>query len=911
MTFSWYLRTAVVTTILTIVLHLPDSPHFGYTFPFFAILSSCFCSLLTLGGAARNAVQLSSGAIVGGGVAAAILAAAGAPNSPPLFAQWLSLIFFAFFSLLIPAPASVIKLGLAVFITAILSAGEMGGDAGGGFQAVFAPLLGALIGALAAYLITFMFGARARTHAHNSRIDEAVALGRAVRLATSAFASPEPLIRVARARALASTHSEAVKHGVRCAAAENDSAWEFNWASLSGQKHHAAQKIRLVSLKIDTATAMNAIDSLGLALQAAIVGDARLREGVSSTTAAAARVLREVPIPSSRGGGGAFGNALEVNDAALRAASNASFILDASLSGPAKILAKTSSIALIARVKSGAETAVVTSAIIDAENALIIFDEALIKARTELFYSAHGGEAADAASLVALAIYGVPTGRYLFVHALRAFAIAALGKKDTPTATSSTTTSTQAVPCLVPTSLNVSTPTIVTSPILVDVTIPSATLSTSPPPPPPPLPPKKLWVPSVTRLIYATRLTVAIAFAAALSRVIFGTGVWAATAIAFVGPRDSGSLSGGALHAALLRVGGTIAGAVVGLGASFMLTAGAGTIVTALALGVWVAFVGSVRSSPRHAYGAIVAQFTPYLLIDAPSFAATSWALARVAQNMLGLAIFAAVEVAVAPTSTADASRTALKGALIAAATVARSSADHLATSTSAAVAAVNSSVERQTALLREAADEEGWTPFRCVCFSIDSLRGRKKLNGNIHHNDATKARDATAHAARLLSTVISIDGFGEGAGSQLCTSTQSALFEALANRYDALADELLKSNSSHHHQHHHLDNGIATNSINSHHHTDQSAEILHRAALTHDSELHGAFVALVRGSSTNVSTGVTDIVPINTIVTAVVIAWAANELAENSKALAHAVHYFGDGHRLEREKVYEDGDLA
>ena len=103
--------------------------------------------------------------------------------------------------------------------------------------------------------------------------------------------------------------------------------------------------------------------------------------------------------------------------------------------------------------------------------------------------------------------------------------------------------------------------------------------------------------------------------AALLGRALFGSIMWAAAAVAFVGPRD-GHYAGGSLHLAYLRMAGTVWGGVAGLG---VVAACGGSMAGAAPLALlaaWVLLSGLARGSPRHAYGAMVAQFTPYILLE-------------------------------------------------------------------------------------------------------------------------------------------------------------------------------------------------------------------------------------------------------------------------------------------------------
>ena len=369
-------------------------------------------------------------------------------------------------------------------------------------------------------------------------------------------------------------------------------------------------------------------------------------------------------------------------------------------------------------------------------------------------------------------------------------------------------------------------------------------------------------LPPPARLLYAARITASVAASAALARQLLGSGAWAAAAVAFVGPRAGGA-AGGALHAAFLRIAGTVAGVVAGLGAAAAGSVGSGFVWSALALGVWVALAGAIRASPRHAYGAAVAQFTPYLLLDVPAEDAANRALARVAENLLGVALFFAAEVALAPTFAAGAVRLALREALLAAAVAGRGAlraaggdagGDRVPDDAAAAAAAIGRAALAQAAALRDAADEAEWAPFACGGGAGSSSSGGLA--------DGNAALLATTRAASLLGTLAALAGLGVG-GDALCAPALRTLLAALIARYEALG-ELVAGGSS----------GSQ----------DFGGSALLSAARDLDADLHATYIDLVRGVANGEAPVAND-----TIIAAVVASWLAKELVENACALEEA----------------------
>jgi hypothetical protein len=252
------------------------------------------------------------------------------------------------------------------------------------------------------------------------------------------------------------------------------------------------------------------------------------------------------------------------------------------------------------------------------------------------------------------------------------------------------------------------------------------------PPPPPPLAHRAaalaaalrsiIALPTRQRVLYALKLTAACVGASLLGNLSSGSGQWAAIAVQIVGARD-GVLMGGPCRAAAQRVVGTAAGVLF---VSALLAAagaaGAASVAPLLApMAAWAALSGLVRATPAYAYGAMVSSYTPYIIaFDPASEAGRAFAYRRIEQNLIGLAIFAAVEVCVAPQRAAPALRAALSAALRAAAAAAEAAwapalAPHArcpgcaaaaAAAAAAAVDALAAAIVRQRALLASAADE-------------------------------------------------------------------------------------------------------------------------------------------------------------------------------------------------------------
>lgn len=116
---------------------------------------------------------------------------------------------------------------------------------------------------------------------------------------------------------------------------------------------------------------------------------------------------------------------------------------------------------------------------------------------------------------------------------------------------------------------------------------------------------------AASRGAYAAKLTVANLIAMYIGILMTGSGLWAAVAVCFIGPRDS-TRAGAGLRTGMLRVVGTVFGSMWGYTAAFI-TRAQGQLgfwhLTVLA--AWVFFSGFPRANPSTAYGAQVICLLP------------------------------------------------------------------------------------------------------------------------------------------------------------------------------------------------------------------------------------------------------------------------------------------------------------
>ena len=168
------------------------------------------------------------------------------------------------------------------------------------------------------------------------------------------------------------------------------------------------------------------------------------------------------------------------------------------------------------------------------------------------------------------------------------------------------------------------------------------------------------------QLAYALKLSCACAVAGGVGFAVSGNGSWAALTVAMVGTREGGAV-GGSFNAALLRMQGTVLGAMFSFALVTLirgdLASGAGAARLIL-LAAFTFFTTYSRLNAEYAYAGIVAAFTAYVVaLGIPSGAdlaeARGYAHRRVEQNLLGLVVLVFVELGVFPTFAHDATRLA------------------------------------------------------------------------------------------------------------------------------------------------------------------------------------------------------------------------------------------------------------
>jgi len=165
--------------------------------------------------------------------------------------------------------------------------------------------------------------------------------------------------------------------------------------------------------------------------------------------------------------------------------------------------------------------------------------------------------------------------------------------------------------------------------------------------------------PPLARVVYVVTLVGAVVIAAWFGVLTSGSGTWAAIACQIVGARSSVHV-GGSFRTASARLMGTLIGSMFAYTALALLRQSAhnhpGTLM--VLLGVWSTLLAVPRTSPRHAYAALVASFVPYIIVLGTSSAATTGTTAinrrdlaytRIEQNILGIVVFVLVEVLVWP----------------------------------------------------------------------------------------------------------------------------------------------------------------------------------------------------------------------------------------------------------------------
>ena len=165
--------------------------------------------------------------------------------------------------------------------------------------------------------------------------------------------------------------------------------------------------------------------------------------------------------------------------------------------------------------------------------------------------------------------------------------------------------------------------------------------------------------PKLKRLLYAVKLVGAVVIAAWLGVLTSGNGTWAAITCQIVGARASVHV-GGSFHTASARLSGTVIGSMFAYFCLVVLRPSAhghpGTLM--VLLGLWAALLAVPRTSPKHAYGALVASFVPYIVVLGSTQGSASTgstinsrelAYTRIEQNLLGILVWILVELLILP----------------------------------------------------------------------------------------------------------------------------------------------------------------------------------------------------------------------------------------------------------------------
>jgi hypothetical protein len=233
--------------------------------------------------------------------------------------------------------------------------------------------------------------------------------------------------------------------------------------------------------------------------------------------------------------------------------------------------------------------------------------------------------------------------------------------------------------------------------------------------------------PKRVRVLYAIKLVSSVVLASFFGVLSYGSGLWAAITAQIVGARSSVYV-GGSFQTASARLSGTLIGAMFGyftmsvahkapLGVSMAMLAG------------WCAVCSCMRTSPRNAYAALVAQFVPFIIVlgshvapgnaDAAVQSTKAYAYARIEQNFIGILCFVAVELLVLPQRASTLLQAAMANTLRAAAESASAAwapmlppqrcAACAASHAAAAQATLTGCMRRHAMLLAEASDEPAW----------------------------------------------------------------------------------------------------------------------------------------------------------------------------------------------------------
>ena len=276
------------------------------------------------------------------------------------------------------------------------------------------------------------------------------------------------------------------------------------------------------------------------------------------------------------------------------------------------------------------------------------------------------------------------------------------------------------------------------------------------------------------QLLYATKLSFAAAVAGLIGWATSGSGLWAAVTVAMVGTRE-GRAVGGSFNAALLRMQGTVIGAMFSFALVIVVTGGEAGATNALALGASIgrllllaafAFASAfLRLNPEFAYAGVVAAFTAYVVAlgipdDADVAAARAFAHGRVEQNLLGLLVLVFVEFLIYPVFAHDAARLAAGDTVFAAKSAAETVYDatvgtdcarcraRAAEDAAFSLDAIGSCLAAQKALLVQAAAEPNlWSPpfpLRAHQQMVTDLENTRRVLGLMR-----KALGAMARSSR------------------------------------------------------------------------------------------------------------------------------------------------------------------
>lgn len=160
-------------------------------------------------------------------------------------------------------------------------------------------------------------------------------------------------------------------------------------------------------------------------------------------------------------------------------------------------------------------------------------------------------------------------------------------------------------------------------------------------------------VPNRLQAIRATKVTAGVTLAAGLGialRSVFGQTVffWAPVTATFL----IGASEGGAFRTSLLRLQGTLAGAIYGY--ILVLIAGGSKFVIGTTLALWVGLMQYPRAHPSSGYWALVSAFSAAIVMLGlgPRFSTPEdLALGRIKQSILGICCFLAVSLVIFPVS--------------------------------------------------------------------------------------------------------------------------------------------------------------------------------------------------------------------------------------------------------------------